>query len=147
METTTISISNTYGTSLITKANKVLADIKYYVKAQNESVTDENLKLRVKPEFWDLRIDDSLLYLSKTKQKKLNKIIRGLERKQSVRYMNRFLHFISKNIIKDGNSIYINRCRKEDEIQRKRKAWVKARNEAELLLKAYKEEKGDYYKK
>jgi len=143
----TMTISNLYGTSLVTETNKILADIKHYVKKQHESVISEDLKLQVKPEFWDLRVDNSMTELSKTKQKKLNKIIRGLQRRYSIRYMNRFLHFICKHIKKDGISIYINKCKKENEIQKKRKAWIKARNEAEVLLKAYKEEKGDFYKK
>lgn len=36
---------------------------------------------------------------------------------------------------------------KEQEIQRKRKVWKELRDQADLALKDYKEEKGDFYKK
>ena len=42
--------------------------------------------------------------------------------------------------------VKINPSQKHLDIQAKRKEWLKLREQADIALKAYKEEKGDYYK-
>lgn len=104
---------------------------------------------------------------SKRMLKKTNKMLRLFDRKPTRETANRFIHFLrtrvlAKKVVKKYseyssytyttwespyNSIKILPSLKEQEIQNKRKAWLKLRDEADQALKAYKEEKGDFYKK
>ena len=83
--------------------------------------------------------------ISKTKLKKINKFIIGLEKHITMRRSNMFFHLLTKLC---GNSpVRIKYSEKEEKIQSLRKQMLKAKEVYETLLSEYKTEKGNYYKK
>ncbi len=82
--------------------------------------------------------------ISKTKLKKINKYIIGLEKHMTMRKINSFFHLLTK--IGSSNPVRIQYSEREMKIQETRKQMLKAKDIYESLLKNYKEEKGNYYK-
>lgn len=83
-------------------------------------------------------------FYSQNQRKKYNSAINRVVKKATRRSANHLLYVISK--ITGENKIQVTLGTKEREIQAKRKAWLKLRDEADKALTAYKEEKGDFYK-
>lgn len=83
--------------------------------------------------------------LSKTEMKKIQKYCFWIERKPTLRNINTFLGLLSR--LFEVEHVKIKISLKEEKIQKARKEWLKARNEAERLLNIYKLEKGDFYNK
>ena len=80
-------------------------------------------------------------------RKKLKNKINGCIHRKSIRSINTFLHFLYKHVLNGVKEVpYVKVSEKEEQIQLKRKEWVKARNIAELALQSYKKEKGNFYK-
>lgn len=88
----------------------------------------------------------TLVFDSKKKKKVLSKYLTSLSTKVTLKQSNRFLHFLFKKIYKLSESPKIILSEKELNIQVARLAWKKSQLETDILLKKYKEEKGDYYK-
>lgn len=88
----------------------------------------------------------SLHFDSKKQKKVLRNYINKIHKRVSMPIANSFLHFLFKKIYKLDFAPSIEYSEKEIKIKEARKAWVKARNEAEKLRLAYKQEKGDFYK-
>ena len=82
---------------------------------------------------------------SKTEMKKIQKYCFWIERRPTLRNINTFLSLLSR--LFEVEHVKIKISLKEERIQKARKEWLKARNEAEKLLDIYKLEKGDFYKK
>ncbi len=82
---------------------------------------------------------------SKTEMKKIQKYCFWIERRPTLRNINTFLGLLSRLFKVERVKIKISL--KEERIQKARKEWLKARNEADRLLDIYKLEKGDFYKK
>lgn len=92
-------------------------------------------------------LNKSLHFDSKKKKKVLRNYINRLNKHMSHSGANCFLHFLFKKIYDLDFSPSVELSKKEIKIQQARKAWVRARNEAEKLRVAYRVEKGDFYKK
>jgi hypothetical protein len=82
---------------------------------------------------------------SKTEMKKIQKYCFWIERRPTLRNINTFLGLLSRLFKVERVKIKISL--KEEKIQKARKEWLKARNEADRLLDIYKLEKGNFYKK
>lgn len=113
---------------------KTIEDIKSY--AEKKGYQFLNLIEIVEPKF------DSV-----SQRKKCGKWMELLERKMSMGKANRFLHFLYKKIYKMKDSSKVEFSEKELKIIAAKKAWNSAKKMAEAALIAYKEEKGDFYKK
>lgn len=83
--------------------------------------------------------------LSKSQMKKIQKYCFWIEKNPTLKRINTFLSILSRFFGIDR--VHIKISLKEEKIQKARKEWLKARNEADKLLGIYKEEKGDFYKK
>jgi hypothetical protein len=83
-------------------------------------------------------------FYSQNQRKRYSKAINRLAKKPTRRSANHLLYIISK--ITGENKVQVNLGTKEREIQSKRKAWLKLRDEADKALAAYTEEKGNFYK-
>ena len=83
--------------------------------------------------------------MCKSRRKKIAKRLWKVEQKMSRRNINALFLVLRKLGIIEEN-IKINVSHKEQLIQKKRKAWKKLRNEADIALKSYKKEKGNFYK-
>ena len=101
----------------------VKGDIKKLYKIKNSHINDVGIRM----------------------QKRLKRYYNRYVIKQSLHSANKLLWLLSKHILELDYSIKIHEP-KHEEIQKKRKAWLKLRNEAEIALNEYKKEKGDYYK-
>ena len=77
--------------------------------------------------------------------KKIQKYCFWIERRPTLRNISTFLGLLSRLFKVERVKIKISL--KEEKIQKARKEWLKARNEADRLLDIYKLEKGDFYKK
>lgn len=119
-----------------TKENieKTIDDIRSY--AEKNGYQFLNLIETVKPDF------DST-----SQKKKCGKWMELLERKMTMGKANRFLHFLHKRVYKMKDSSRVEFSEKELKIMAAKKAWNSAKKMAESALKAYREEKGDFYKK
>ncbi len=87
----------------------------------------------------------SIKNLSKNQLKKINKYLNGVNKKMTLKNVNSFLHLLYKTF-EPTKKVQIRKSEKEEKIQKKRKEWLKLRDEAEKALLEYKTEKGDYYK-
>ncbi len=85
-----------------------------------------------------------------TLRKRLLKRAERLHTKPQLRMANQFLHLLCTCLLAYGPDAQVARVElseKEPAIRSARKAWLKARNEAEALRLAYLAEKGDFYKR
>lgn len=137
METTTKnSVSYTYNsTEIVEQINKTIEKIEKEIE-DNDYQVKGNLELYK---------NQSIRDLSKTKRKKIQKYCFWINEKPTLRRINTFLGFLSRYFKIERATIKVSL--KEETIQKARKEWIKCRNESERLLKIYKEEKGDFYKK
>jgi hypothetical protein len=81
---------------------------------------------------------------SKNQMKKIQKYCYWVEKNPSLRKINTFLNLLSKYF--EIEKVRVKVSKKEEQIQKARKEWLKARDESERLLKIYKTTKGDFYK-
>lgn len=96
----------------------------------------------------DIKIDHKrILNFSWNRSKKFNRRLNLMNEARSVRSLNIGFHFLFKRMLETDNPVKIKVSEKEELIQSKRKKWKEARDLADQLLKQYKEEKGDFYKK
>lgn len=84
-------------------------------------------------------------HLSKNQMKKIQKYCYWIEKNPTLKRINTFLSLLSKYFGVERVTIKVSL--REEKIQKARKEWLKIRNEFDRLLKIYKEEKGDFYKK
>lgn len=91
--------------------------------------------------------------ISKSQMKKIQRYCFWIQKNPTRRRVNTFFNLLSRtfNLCEMENEKfvrcpYIKESLKEEKIQVKRIDWLKARDEADRLLKLYKEEKGDFYK-
>lgn len=120
-------------TEFITKLKRYIEFMDYQVSGDVDFKELENLK-------------DRILNLSQNQRKKLRNFLLKAEYRMSLRSINRFLHFLYKNVLQSDKRVRIKPSIKEEEIQMRRKEWVDARNKAEMALFIYKKSKGDFYK-
>lgn len=83
-------------------------------------------------------------HLSGNQMKNIQKYCIWIERKPTLKRINSFFSLLSRYF--GIERVHVKVSLKEEKIQKARKEWLKARNEAERLLNIYKEEKGDFYK-
>lgn len=84
---------------------------------------------------------------SKRQMKIVRNYINRFEKHITMSQANKFLHFLFKRVYKLDKAPRIEYGAKERKIQEAKKAWKAAQAEANKLLLAYKQEKGDFYKK
>lgn len=92
----------------------------------------------------DLRITGELTFPNQSQQKVIRNYLTRLNFKITRSQVNRFLHAL-KRYTPDFNA-KVDLSTKELAIQKAKKEWKEARDKAELLLKKYKDEKGDFFK-
>ena len=136
METTEVKgITYTYNKNeIVEKINKTIDKIKNIIKENDYQVTDDIDK------YYNIKWRD----LSKNQMKKIQKYCYWVDKTPSLKKINTLLGLLSR--LFKIERVRIKRSLKEENIQKARKEWLKARDEAERLLKVYKDEKGDYYK-
>jgi septum formation topological specificity factor MinE len=76
--------------------------------------------------------------------KNIQKYCNWTSKKPSLRKINSLLHLLSKYF--EIEKVRVKVSLREEQIQKARKEWLKARDESERLLKIYKTTKGDFYK-
>jgi hypothetical protein len=92
--------------------------------------------------------NSEIKFESKSQSKVCRDYLTRLDRKMGMSLANRFLHFLYKKVYKSTDAApFIEYSEKELKIKQSRKEWKKLQAEAEKMLAAYKQEKGDYYKK
>jgi len=124
-------------TELKAKINKTLEKIETWVRIMDYRIVGD-IKI-----YKNMSI--STHNLSKNQLKKVNKYLNGVNKKMTLRNVNSLLHLLYKTF-EPIEKVQIKKSLKEEEIQKKRKEWLKFRDEAEKALLEYKTEKGDYYK-
>jgi hypothetical protein len=92
----------------------------------------------------DLTLTGELTFPSENQKKVLRNYVTRLSLKMTRSQANRFLHALKRYTT--NFSARVELSSKELAIQKARKEWKDMRDKAEQLLKAYKEEKGDFYK-
>lgn len=123
-----------------TEISEFITRLKRYIDFMDYQVTGdvnfdelENLKVKITQS-------------SLTQKKKLRNFLLSANHKMSLRSINRFLHFLYKNVLETDKRVRIKVSVEEQQIQMRRKEWVSARNKAEAALFIYKKIKGDFYK-
>lgn len=120
------------------KINKTLEKIKTWVRIMDYRIIgDINIYKNM---------DITTLNLSKNQLKKVNKYLNRVNKKMTLRNVNSLLYLLYKTF-EPTEKVQIRKSLKEEKIQKKRKKWLKLRDEAGKALLEYKNEKGDYYKK
>jgi hypothetical protein len=80
------------------------------------------------------------------KKKKLVNFMTAIQKHPTLENVNKFLHFLMKNILKSETRIKVIKSDKEIAIQEKRKAYKEALAKVQAAYADYKQEKGDFYK-
>ncbi len=83
-------------------------------------------------------------HFSKNQMKNIQKYCYWIDKKPSLKRINTFFSLLSR--LFKIERVHVKVSLKEEQIQKARKAWLKSREETDRLLKAYKDEKGDFYK-
>lgn len=128
------------------KFNMVIDEIKEKVK--NSTYQDSN---GIHNRIYKIKNVENLQYVNidgSTEKKKIKRFRRHLNRfilKRSVNSANRLFFVVYKTILKINDYPRIV-CTKHSDIQKLRKNWIEIQKEADIMLKKYKEEKGDFYK-
>lgn len=91
----------------------------------------------------DIHINRNLM--SYNKMKKIQKYSYWILKHPTRKRVNAFFSLLSKSF-QLSDCLYVKQSLKEELIQKRRRDWLKSKNEADELLKIYKEEKGDFYK-
>jgi len=140
METTEVKgITYTYNKYEISETiNKTIDKIEKIIKDNNYVVNGDINQYK--------NLGDKMvcLNLSKNQMKKIQKYCYWIDRKPSLKKINSFFSLLSR--LFQLEKVYVKISIEEQEIQKARKEWIKARNEAERLLINYKTIKGDFYK-
>ena len=76
--------------------------------------------------------------------KKTQKYCFWISKKPTLKRINTFFSLLSRDF--GVKKVHVKVSLKEENIQKARKEWLKARAESERLLAAYKKEKGNFYK-
>lgn len=85
---------------------------------------------------------------SKSKSKVCRDYLTRIDKKICLRISNKFLHFLYKKVYKITENVpCLEYSEKELKIKESRKLWKIAQLQADILMKQYKLEKGDFYKK
>jgi len=137
METTTkkksdgATFANVQAT--ISKIEKYVTDNGYQFKDRSglAQITKENFNTQL---------------LSTRKQKKLVNAMAAIEKHPTLENINKFFHFLMKDILKSESRVKVIKSDKEIAIQEKRKAFKDALAKMKIALAEYKAEKGDFYK-
>ena len=119
----------------ITKIRKFVEDNGYQFK--DEKAFEELTESKFNAAFNDL---------SKKKRKRLASYIWAVNNHPSLGGINKFFHFLMKNIMKSDVRIRVIKSDKELAIEAKRKAYKKALEAMKTAYADYKTEKGDFYK-
>jgi hypothetical protein len=80
------------------------------------------------------------------KRKKLVNAMAAIEKHPKLENINKFFHFLLKDILKSESRVKVIKSDKEIAIQEKRKAFKDALAKMNIALAEYKAEKGDFYK-
>jgi len=120
------------------KINKTLEKIKTWVRIMDYRIIEDINIYK--------NMDITTLNLSKNQLKKVNKYLNRVNKKITLRNVNSLLYLLYKTF-EPTEKVQIRKSLKEEKIQKKRKKWLKLRDEAGKALLEYKNEKGDYYKK
>ena len=136
METTVKSgIEYTYNKSeIINIINKTIDKIKNVIKENDYQITG-NID-----QYYNLKWKD----FSKNQMKNIQRYCNWAWKKPSLRKNNSLLNLLSKYF--EIERVKVKISLREEQIQKARKEWLKARDEADRLLALYKKEKGNFYK-
>jgi hypothetical protein len=128
--------------------NELVKGVNTAVQKINEKIAIENWRLN------NFNINENILSLmitnlSLNQRKKLKNNINSCVNKQTLRTINRFFHFLQREVYKDFKSPApsVKISLKEEKIQEARKKYIAARKIAIDAYDVYKAEKGDFYKK
>lgn len=151
-------------------AEELHLEMKEFISDVTKLIDDKNYNLNDKSnesleEYRGILWNTYFNHMSRNIRKKLNKYLHGYYKKRNIHKANLLFHFIHTRVLADKvnnsfggviyetsyttngfNKITIKASLKEQAIQGKRKAWKELRDQAEIALQAYKEEKGDFYK-
>ncbi len=127
------------------EVQKTIEKIQDYVK-DNDYQVEGDISSLIKKGLFSSKLRIAIGNASKSKKKKLNKRIRKVNKRMTLRGVNLFFNFVLKKILESKEKIKVLLSIKEITIQDKRKKWKEARDISEKLLSEYKEEKGDFYK-
>ncbi len=86
-------------------------------------------------------------FKSKGQEKQLRHYLTRLNKKITLRQVNMFLTFLYKGVYELDKAPNVDYSEKELKIKASKKLWRETQLKANELLKLYKEEKGDFYKK
>jgi len=141
METTEVKgITYTYNKYELSETiNKTIEKIENVIK-ENDYQVKGNID-----QYKNLGESGKWTHLSKRQMKKIQKYCYWIDRKPSLKKINTFFSLLSR--LFELERVHIKISLREEEIQKARKEWIKARNESDRLLAVYKEKKGDFYKK
>lgn len=97
-------------------------------------------------EITETKFNIALSDMSKKKRKRLASYIWSVNNHPTLGGINKFFHFLMKNVLKSEARIRVIPSAKEVAIQEKRKAYKEALAKVKAAYDDYKQEKGDFYK-
>lgn len=135
LDKTVTGLTATYFDSLNKIENKIKEN-DFILKINGEQASTEQLQ--------DIKID--LSKLTFTGRKKLAKRMDMYQKRRTLKAMNYMFHVLKKmGVITE--KVHVTTSLREQQIQAARKVYLKLREDAEVARLAYKELKGDFYKK
>lgn len=119
-----------------------ISNIEKFVKENDYQFKDrEGLK-----EITQAKLSTAISDMSQKKRKKLANFMWRNNNHPSMASVNKFFHFLMKNVLKSDARIRVIPSAKEIAIQEKRKAYKEAIAKVKAAYAEYKTEKGDFYK-
>lgn len=117
--------------------------IKAFVKENNYQFKDSTGF----DEITEAKFNSALSDMSKKKRKRLARYMWSINNHPSLGAINKFFHFLMKNVLKSDTRIRVIPSAKEIAIQQKRAIYKEALAKVKAAYADYKQEKGDFYKK
>lgn len=130
----------------IRNVSDVYNEIQKTLKKIDEYVTFNEYRYSNKIDISNKQLTDALIDSSLKRKKVLRKYMYKINSKPTLQFINKFLHFLFKQVLKSDTRVKVLKSEKEQSIIAKREAFVKAR---QAMLKAkseYLQEKGEFYK-
>lgn len=97
-------------------------------------------------EITETNFNEALQKMSLRKRKKIASYMWSIDKNPKLGLINKFFHFIMKNVLKSESRVRVIQSAKEIAIQEKRKAYKEALAKMQAAYADYKFEKGDFYK-
>lgn len=122
------------------------ANVQATIKKIDQYIKDNGYQYKDRSGLDQITEKNFNVHLSLRKKKKLVNSMAAIEKHATLENINKFFHFLLKDILKSDLRVRVIKSEKEIAIEAKRKTYKEAIAKMKIAQADYKTEKGDFYK-